>query len=341
MAAPEGPHAPVARAVLGSVEELLAGAERREPFVPTESRSHARFERVWIEGRPHVVKYLHGDDDFMFRVLHDPGDRTLRAFAAGLFDVAAEVIDHAVVGVASGTGRDGTGCAVLMRDVSAHLVPPGDDPFPAEQHAAFLDHVARMCAATWGWRDDIGLSPYARRWAMASVDVVENERLRGDPERVVALMSQGWDRFAERVAGDVARAVDELRRDVTPLASALAATPSCFLHGDWKASNLGTALDGRTLLIDWVYLGEGPACHELGWYLALNRQKLPSSKEDAIADFRTALGRHGVDTAGWWDQQLTLALLGSVVQLGWEKALGDDEELGWWCDRAREGLARL
>lgn len=31
----------------------------------------------------------------------------------------------------------------------------------------------------------------------------------------------------------------DLRRDVSPLAGALATTPSCFLHGDWKAGNLG------------------------------------------------------------------------------------------------------
>jgi len=29
------------------------------------------------------------------------------------------------------------------------------------------------------------------------------------------------------------------------------------------------------------------------------------------------------------------------VQFGWEKALGEDDELGWWCDRAREGALRL
>jgi len=29
------------------------------------------------------------------------------------------------------------------------------------------------------------------------------------------------------------------------------------------------------------------------------------------------------------------------VIFGWEKALGNDDELGWWCDRAREGARRL
>ena len=64
-------------------------------------------------------------------------------------------------------------------------------------------------------------------------------------------------------------------------------------------------------------------------------------KEQVIADFREALERNGIVTEGWWERQLTLALLGAVVQFGWEKALGDDDELGWWCDRAGEGFGAL
>jgi hypothetical protein len=29
------------------------------------------------------------------------------------------------------------------------------------------------------------------------------------------------------------------------------------------------------------------------------------------------------------------------VIFGWEKALGDDAELRWWCDRVMEGAACL
>lgn len=329
------------RAVAPSVDDLLAGVERRERFEPLQARSTARFERVWVDGAPHVVKYLHSDDDFMMRALGDMGSRTLQAFAAGLFDTASDVIDNAIVAAAPGAGRNGWGCALLMRDVSADLVPPGDDKFPEAQHQGFVDHLARMCASTWGWRDDIGLVPYATRWSFSSPAVVDAENGRGDPERAAAFVTAGWEQFVERAPGDVVGALSALRRDVVPLAAALAQTPSCFLHGDWKASNLGTAADGRSVLIDWVYLGEGPACHDLGWYLAFNRQKLPTSKEEVIADFRAALERQHVDTEGWWDRQLSLALLGTVVEMGWEKAYGDDEELGWWCDRAREGLAWL
>ena len=331
------------RPVARSVDELLAGAERREAFRPGEPRSGTRFERVWIGGEPLVVKYLHLDDDFTMRVSGDIGCRPLRAYAAGLFDVAADVIDHGVVAAAGGFGRNGWGAALLMRDVSADLVPPGDAPFPEDQHLRFLDHLACLCARTWGWRDTLGLLPYATRWRFFDSSAMEAERRLGWPEPVPAIAAEGWARFATRAPSALASAVEELRRDVSPLAGALAATPSCFLHGDWKAGNLGTAPDGRTVLLDWVYVGEGPACHELGWYLALNRAKLPvgHSKEQAVGDFRQALERHGVRTEGWWDRQLTLSLLGTLVQFGWEKALGDGDELGWWCDRAAEGVAVL
>ena len=36
-----------------------------------------------------------------------------------------------------------------------------------------------------------------------------------------------------------------------------------------------------------------------------------------------------------------LCLAGALVQFGWEKAFGDDDELDWWIDAARPGLAAL
>lgn len=331
------------RPVAGSVDELLAGATRREPWAPAASRSTTAFERVWIDGEPLLVKHLHLDEDFIGRTTGDIGCRPLRAWAAGLYDVAPERIDHAVVGVAQGDGRNGWGAALLLRDVGDALASTGERPFTEEEHVAFVDGIAAICAATWGWEDDLGLLPYAARWQFFGAAMIEGERSLGFPERVPPIAAEGWERFFDRAPATVARGVGELWHDVRPLADALAATPSCFLHGDWKNGNIGLGADGRVVLIDWVYLGAGPPCHELGWYLALNRDLIPAgrSKEDVVAEFRAALEAAGIDTQGWWDRQLTLALLGTVVQFGWEKAFGDDAELGWWCDRAAEGLAGL
>jgi aminoglycoside phosphotransferase (APT) family kinase protein len=157
---------------------------------------------------------------------------------------------------------------------------------------------------------------------------------------VPAIAAHGWRRLAER-SPEVYRIVGPLVEQPGPLLDAFASTPMTFLHGDWKAGNLGSMPDGRTILLDWAIPGEGPPCGELAWYLSLNAARLPNSKEEAIATYREALERHGVDTTSWWDVQLGLALLGGMVQFGWEKALGSGEELVWWEARVLEGAALL
>ena len=332
------------RVVVSTVEELLEGVERRETFVNPDGRSAAAFERVWIDGLPHIVKYVHPDDDFTMRVSGDIGWRTVRAWAAGLLDTAPDLIDPAIVGAATGAGRNGWGAALLMRDVTDELLPAGSTKIAERDHDAVLDHLAGFCASTWGWRDDEPAPrylPYRARWEWFGEAAIAGERDLGWPERVPQVADEGWSRFAKRAPDDVARVIEALRRDVTPLASALRSTPSCFLHGDVKASNTGVAPDGRTVLIDWAYVGEGPACHELAWHLALDRDKLPISKEATIDRFRTALEAHGVSTSPWWERQLELCLLGALLQFGWEKAYGDDDELAWWCAAARRGARYL
>jgi hypothetical protein len=330
------------RPVAGSVDELLEGAAERRPFVPADGRSSTHFERVVLHGERFVLKHVHLDEDFTMRVSGDLGCRPLRVWEAGLTDVAADVIDAAIVAAARNDGRNGWGAALLLRDVGGELVPVGDDPLPEAQHLAFLDHLAAMCARCWGWADDLGLLPYAARWQWFNPVLLETEALL-QRERVPQIAAAGWARFATRAPADVLDVVTGLHRDPEALAGPLRATPSTFLHGDWKLGNLGTAADGRTVLLDWAYPGEGPVAHELAWYLSLNRARLPRghTKESTIEDLRAALERHGVVTGGWWVRQVRLCLLGALVQFGWEKALGDDDELAWWCERAREGAALL
>jgi hypothetical protein len=332
----------VERPVADSVEELLANAAGRASFVPDDARSPAGFERVEIDGERCVIKYVHPDFDFTMRVSGDVGCRPRRVWEAGLMDLAPDTIDHAMLGVAR-WGRNGWGAALLMRDVSADLPALGDEPISEELHAAFLDGIAALAAPLWDYEGDMGLLPHRLRWAWFGHAQLAGEQQLGFPEPVPRIATQGWERFAARAPADVFDAVDALRRDALPLSDAVRETPQTFVHGDWKIGNLGRAGDGRVVLLDWAYPGEGPVCHELAWYLALNRARIPRghSKESTIADFRAALERHGIVTDGWWERQLTLCLAGALVQFGWEKALGDDAELDWWIDAARPGLRAL
>ena len=329
------------RPVAGSVEELLAGASGREPFLHSDSKSGSAFERVLIDGEPHVVKYVHIDDDWTMRFCGDVGCKPLQVWASGLMDVLPERIEHGMVGAAAGLGRNGWGAALLMRDLSAELVPAGDDPITLEEHLGYLDTMAALAARTWNWVDDVGLVPLGNRWTWFSDSNIAFERDRGWPNPVPRIAEEGWQRFARRAPRQLVELVDALRNDATPIVAAVATTPTSFVHGDWKLGNVGTARDGRTVLIDWTYPGSAPVCHDLGWYLALNSARLPSAKEDSVDALRSALEHHGIDTAPWWERQLSVCLLGALVEFGWEKALGDDEELGWWCDRALEGARFL
>ncbi len=329
------------RPVHDSLDELLNGAVGRAPFLTTDSKSGNPFERVTIDGELHVVKYVHVDDDFTIRALGDLGPRALTVWSTGLVDLAPDLIDHAIVGVARGIGRNGWGAAILMRDVEPWLVPPGDSVISLEQHRSLLGHCAGMAARAWGFRDDVGLAPYELRYQFFGPGMIAAEEGIGFPTPVPHIAQQGWELFETRAPREIRELIGSLRREVDPLICEMRSTPSTFLHGDWKLGNLGTAPDGRTILLDWSYPGEGPVCHELAWYLALNNARLPESKDSAIEAFRASLEQHGVATSSWWSAQLDLCLLGAFVQFGWEKAFGDDHEFGWWCDRAREGASRL
>ena len=155
----------------------------------------------------------------------------------------------------------------------------------------------------------------------------------------MAVASSIWRALPERAAAlaRVSLAVQEHPEIIT---GPLTATPVTFLHGDWKMGNLGTPPDGRTILIDWAYPGSGPPCWDLCWYLALNRARLPEAKEATIDRFRDALERRGVVTSSWFETQMDLCVIGMMATFGWEKALGDDDELGWWERWVHDAVAR-
>jgi hypothetical protein len=235
---------------------------------------------------------------------------------------------------------DGAVGMVLLRDVSEHLLPAGA-ALSARQHNLFLDHMAAMHAAFWGWRDDVGLTPLATRYLMFSPAVALAEAALGSPAIVPKVMAEGWARLPE-VSTPAADVLFPLLNDPTPLVAALESVPHTLVHGDWKAANLGSHPDGRTVLLDFGEVpGEASPIADLSWYLALNSDLLPETKDDALVTYRAALERHGVDTSGWWEGAVALELLGVMVQFGWEKALGSSHELAWWEARVLEGAGWL
>jgi hypothetical protein len=323
-----------------SLGELVGAVASRERLDHGDSKSGSTLERVIIDGEPFVVKTMHPDLDWITRMLGDVCCWPVQVWTSGLLDLVPPVIDHTVVGAAAGLGRNGWGGALLMRDVDQWLLPEGDAEVPMEVHLGFLDHMAALHARFWDFDDTVGLLPLSIRYRCFGEAAIDVERALGFPSPVPEIAAGGWDRMATVRHTAVGPLLD-LRRDPTPLVAALDAPPQTLVQGDWKMGNLGWHLEGRTILLDWTLPGRAPPTVDLVWYLALNVERMPQSKEDTISVYRASLHRYGVDTEAWWDRQLDLTLLGQMLILGWEKALGDGAELGWWLDRAADGLARL
>lgn len=313
-----------------SVGELLAGASAREPMTSVDAKSSATLERAVIDGERYVVKHIDPRRDWIARWTGDYGPRVVTVWHTGILDVLPACLDHAIVGV----GRDPRTrvTTLLMRDVAEHLVPTGSGPLPLTQHLRFLEHMAELHACFWGWEDAFGLTPMEVRYTLLTPAMSRVEDELGGAEGVPAAIPACWAAL-DKAAPQAAAVARRLGEDPWPLVAALAETPATLVHGDWKAGNLGSAPDGRTILLDWGWPGFAPPCVDLAWYLAVNCDLLPQPKEEAIEAYRAALENRGVATAGWWDRQLELALLGAFVQLGWSKT-GDPVELGWWAERA-------
>ena len=315
--------------VLSSVEELLSGAGELTA-IESVGKSGASLDRVTIDGDPYVVKYLDPAVDWTIRIAQVPATAPVEVWRRGLLHALPPEIDNPIVGVAS----LGDKAVLLMRDVSAWLVPGGDDPIATSQHQGFLDHMASMHAHFWESTEAIDVVTPERRYLELSPAMAQAEAELGSDHLVPQLVARGWPLFGE-VAPRAAEVVLPLAHDPRPLVAALADTPQTFIHGNWKLDNLGTHDDGRTILFDWELPGRGAPLADVAWYLAINCRRLPISKEQTLEVYRDALHRRGVDTRDWWDRQLGLGLLGALVQFGWEKALGGyDDELAWWEQRA-------
>jgi hypothetical protein len=198
--------------------------------------------------------------------------------------------------------------------------------------------MAELAVSFGGWRYSIGgLMTMSERLRLFDYRNIAREFARADPAETMLCADSGWRMLWKRAPrlATIARAVHD---DPSILTAPLAATPVTFLHGDWKMGNLGRHPDGRT--IDWALPGSGPVCWDLCWYLALNRARLPETKELTLARFRDALERQGVEVSSWFDTQLDLCTIGVMATFGWEKALGDEAELRWWECRVLDAVVR-
>ena len=107
--------------------------------------------------------------------------------------------------------------------------------------------------------------------------------VHGDRSDVLRAVPPGW----AQVARELPRAwsaVAGLLDDWSPLVAALGRGPLTFVHGDWKMGNLGRRQDGSVVLVDWDRPMAAPPTVDLAWYVAVNCDRLPETKDDLVVN---------------------------------------------------------
>jgi aminoglycoside phosphotransferase (APT) family kinase protein len=308
---------------------------RREPLTHT-GQSGTSLERlVLADGRRLVVKRITGDD-WISRGTHDDG-REVALWEQSVLARMPDEIDPAVLDA----GRDGRAGWLLMRDVSAELLPP-ERRLSREESARVLGAVAALHRRFAG-ESISGLCSLEDRITIVAPATVAGESAEVDYLPKMGVV--GWEVFADAVPGDVASAIFGAMDRPQPLAALLRDCVSTLVHNDLRGANLGL-VPGRTVVLDWGLAGSGPPELDFAWYLFVNGWRIDATREQLIDDFKRAEGDlhdpRALELA--WIAQLCWhgpLLAHELVEASDAKRERARAELSWWVERVRGALELL
>ena len=327
---------PTLEAVLGPIAEVTASR------LPTPGYSAATHMRLVVRmrdgGTRHLVlKHVHVSGDWLSVRTRDREGREGRLLGepalAGVWEAFASPY-------LAWAARDGD-LALLMEDLSAHLVPDVREPIALEHEARLLAAAAALHARFWESPalEQPWLARPAQLLGLLNAGEVECMAADGFPHPVLERAHAGWKVAFARLP---ARAAALLREPPEAIATRCDGLPRTLTHGDLKVANFAWLPDGRVAAFDWAVAGACPVAMELGWHLAVNATRLPGTKEDSIARYRaaleTALGRTLGD--GFWKHTVEAAVLAGAAMMLWSKAAALDAggararaEWDWWVAR--------
>ena len=287
--------------------------------------------------RTFVLKHARLAEDWTARRTGDCRGREAlllnQSSLVGVWDVF--VSPYVAAAVASGEA------ALLMRDLTAALLPDERAPLSEQQESRLLGTLARLHARFWG-HDDRSID-----WLVRPAQFCDllGPSVADDPAEVATLsptlrdgVPRGWGCALARLPPEIAR---HLRCPGAEWERSWADVPRTLIHGDVKVANFALEEEGVSAF-DWAMVGSGPCAIDVGWYLAVNASRLTRSKDDTLRRYRdllqTALGDRVPDSL--WDRLEEIAVVSGARMLLWSKALaldagraGASEEWGWWVNR--------
>jgi hypothetical protein len=305
------------------------GITAAEMLFAHDGYSGATMSRIEQDGRRFVIKRVSRTVDWIVQMTSDQALREAQIGASNVLDSLAPGLRSPSIAAA----YDGDGFALLMHDVSEHLLP-NQGRLPAATLDLILARLADMHARFWDATptEDIGWCGLRERLLMLSEP--SGERLREAGFMLAGGFAAGWEVFHQTAPQRVRDLVRDLHNDPSPVIDVCNALPQTLLHNDVKTANI--AVEGETVwLFDWALAGLGPVSSELGWLLGVNSSRLPWTLDETLERYgehlRRALGARF--DAGMWRQQQAVAHVSGLMMFGWAK--GDQpDELRWWCERA-------
>jgi Phosphotransferase enzyme family len=310
-------------------------AEHGLTGVPEQPFDHAGFSGAALtrlvrgDGCAFILKRMSLKQDWIMRATDDLWCREA-ALAAAAPDLG-DGLETPVLGAAS----DGDAHALLMRDISAHLLSSG--AITTTQLDVIISRMAELHARPAP--DGLPWCDLTRRLTLHTRATARVAEAYG--AQVAHDIINGWRLFDELAPPRASDIVRGLQDDPSPLVVALNRAPAAFLHGDLKLDNIGLDAAGRMWLIDWAMTLVAPPAVELGWFIAINSRRLPLPLDDVIARYASA-ARMPRELRARHD---ALTVLCGLLLRGWRKALdaaaGDGDELRWWCERVEAAAAFL
>jgi Phosphotransferase enzyme family len=338
-AAPPRTPAPGARANGGALLDTrlvsrLGEVVEHQPVVSTGWSGNVLERLALADGRRLIAKRIVPGTNWIDRHTKDEGREAL-LFTSGILGRLPTRIDHAVVAAE----RDGDAWWVVMRDVSASLLPD-DKRLSREEHSRVLEAANLMWEE---FRDE--RVPYlcslhdCFQLFSPAIAVAERDGCDLLPKQYEVF----WEAFAEAVDRDVAEAVLALVDDPAALVAALDACGTTLIHADIRDEQIG--LDGdRLILLDWGRATLGHPVVDFFWSICHNAWRVDASHDELVEDFRRARGERDDPRA------VELGVIAGLVMYGWvfghSATYHPDpaerewarHELGWWVPRARRAL---
>lgn len=281
------------------------------------------------DGESFVLKRIDITRDWIMRATDDDACRE------AMFAAAAPRLPDGIATATLGVARHGDGYALLMRDITPHLLPQGmvDD----NAVRAVLERLPALHTAAPP--DGIPWCDLGLRLTLLTPQRVPIAKAY-DALSTPGLVA-GWPAFGRQASQGARDIILALQVDTTPLLRALATLPPAFIHSDLKFDNIGLMPDGTMILLDWAMALVAPAAVEIGWFLAFNSRRTMLSLDEQLRIYADAAGLAGATR----DRHDALAAVCGLLLRGWRKGLdaeeGSPEELHWWCERVEAAAPLL